>query len=89
MRELTKQTIKPVMRFINSWGNDIHSLNTNGARYYGFTLDTYKGKKSWQGGFDWYLDSALKHEQYAIDLDTGKVYNQNGQVIMQLQETIQ
>ena len=83
-RKLTKNTIKPILKFIGDWGGSMYSLNTKGAKYYSFTLDTYNSKNSWQGGFDWWLDDALKHEQYAIELDTGKVYNQAKQVIMQL-----
>lgn len=83
-RKLTMQTIKPVLRFLGNWPNDIHSMNTEGAKYYSFTLDTYNGKNSWQGGFDWWLDDALKYEMYALELKTGKVYNQDKQVIMEV-----
>ena len=89
MRKLTKQTIKPVVRFIGGWSSDIHSFNTTGAKFYSFTLDTYNGKNSFQGGFDYWLDDALKYEQYAIDLATGKVYDQEQNVVMQLNEGAQ
>lgn len=84
MRALNKNTVKPILRFVGNWGNDIHSLNTPGAEYYSFTLDTYKGKNSWQGGFDWWLGDALKHEMYALELKTGKIYNQSKKVVMQV-----
>lgn len=87
MRKLTRQTIKPIQKFIGGWDSDIHSLNTPGARYYSFTLDTYNGKNSWQGGFAWFLDDALKYEQYAISLETGEVYGQDKNVVMQLEAT--
>lgn len=83
-RKLTKQTIKPVLKFIGGWGSDIHSMNTTGAKFYGFTLDTYKGRNSWQGGFDWWLDDALKYEMYALEFETGNVYDQKKQVIMNI-----
>lgn len=51
MRKLTKQTIKPVVQFIGGWSGDIHSVNTRGATHYEFTLDTYNGKNSFNGGF--------------------------------------
>jgi len=82
MRKLTKQTIKPVLQFTGNWRNDIHSLNTAGAEFYGFTLDTYKGKNSFSGGFDWWLEDALKYEAYAIELTTGNVYDKNQNVVM-------
>ena len=84
MRKLNKTTIKPVIKFIDGWGSDIHSLNTPGAKYYSFTLDTYNGKSSWQGGFDWWLDDALKYEQYAIEFETGDVYDQNKKIVMNI-----
>lgn len=84
MRKLTKQTIKPILRFIGNWPSDIHSLNTQGAEYYSFTLDTYNGKNSWQGGFGWFLDDSLKYEAYSIELATGKVYDQSKNVVMQI-----
>lgn len=81
-RKLTRQTIKPVLKFVGGWGNSMYSLNTQGAKYYSFTLDTYNGQNSWQGGFDWWLDDALKYEQYALEIATGKIYDQNKNVVM-------
>jgi len=86
MRKLTKQTIKPVLKFVGDWSGDIHSLNTPGAKYYSFTLDTYKGKNSWQGGHAWFLDDALEYEAYALELATGNVYNQDKQIVMNVTE---
>jgi hypothetical protein len=85
MRRLNKTTIKPVLKFIGNWNSDVHSLNTAGAKYYSFTLDTYNGKNSWRGGFDWWLDDALEHEMYAIELGTGRVFDQDKTIIMQLE----
>ena len=85
MRKLTKQTIKPVVRFIGGWSGDIHSWNTKGAKFYSFTLDTYNGKNSWQGGFDWWLEDALEYEMYALELATGNVYDQNQNIVMNVQ----
>ncbi len=84
MRKLTKQTIKPIIKFIGGWSNSLYSVNTLGAKFYSFTLDTYNGKNSFQGGFDYQLDVALNYEMYAIELATGKVYNQQKEVVMQL-----
>lgn len=86
MRKLTKNTIKPVIKFIGGWSSDIHSLNTQGAKYYSFTLDTYNGKNSWQGGFDWWLEDALKYEVYAIELESGNVYNQAKEVVFNIKD---
>lgn len=86
MRKLTKNTIKPIIKFIGGWSSDIHSLNTPGAKYYSFTLDTYNGKNSWQGGFDWWLDDALKYEMYAIELESGNVFNQAKEVVFNIKE---
>lgn len=79
-RKLTKQTIKPVIKFIGGWGSNIHSLNTKGAEYYHFTLDTYKGKNSFTGGFAWSLDGCYDYnnqayDEYAINLETGIITN--------------
>jgi len=79
-RKLTRQTIKPVLKFIGNWGNDIYSLNTSGADFYEFTLDTYDGHNSWQGGFSYGFDDCYNYndkpnEQYAISLKTGDVYD--------------
>lgn len=82
MRTLNRTTIKPISKFLGGWSSDIHSLNTVGAKFYGFTLDTYNGKNSWSGGFDWWLDDALKYEMYAIELSTGNIYDQNKKIIM-------
>jgi hypothetical protein len=57
-------------------------MNTPNAKYYHFTLDTYNGKNSWQGGFDWWLDDALKYDMFALEFETGKVYNQNKEVVL-------
>jgi len=84
MRKLTKQTIKPVIRFLGGWYSDIHSMNTTGAKFYSFTLDTYNGKNSWRGGFEWYLDDAIKYEAYTIEFATGNVYNQEKQIVMNI-----
>lgn len=81
MRKLTKTTIKPVLKFIGNWGADIHSFNTEGAKYYSFTLDTYEGKNNWTGGFDWQLDDALKYEAYAIEFSTGNVYDHDKNIV--------
>lgn len=86
MRTLNKTTIKPVIKFIGGWSSDIHSLNTQGAKYYSFTLDTYNGKNSWHGGFDWWLDDALKYEMYTIELESGDVYNQAKEVVFNIKE---
>lgn len=85
-RNLNKNTIKPIIKFLGGWGNSIYSLNTEGAKYYSFTLDTYKAKNSWQGGFGWFLDDALKYEMYAIEIATGDVYNQNKEIVMNVKE---
>lgn len=84
MRKLTKQTIKPILKFIGGWDSDIHSLNTQGASFYSFTLDTYNGKNSWQGGWDYWLDDALKYETYALEFETGNIYDQDKQIIMNI-----
>lgn len=90
-RKLTKQTIKPVLKFLGGWGSDIHSFNTEGAKLYHFTLDTYNGKNSWQGGFAWSMGGCYNYnnepfDAYALEFDTGNVYDLNTkQVIMQLQ----
>jgi hypothetical protein len=89
MRKLTKTTIKPILKYIGNWSSDIHSLNTPGAKYYSFTLDTYNGKNSWQGGFDWFLDDALKYEMYALEFKTGNVYDHDKTVVMNINRTIQ
>lgn len=92
MSKLTKQTIKPVLKFISGWGNDIHSLNTKGADFYEFTLDTYNGKNSWQGGFSWGLEGCYNYknepnEQFAINLNTGEVYElSTKKIVMQVKE---
>lgn len=80
MRKLTKQTIKPVLKFIGGWSGSIFSFNTTGADFYEFTLDSYNGKPSWTGGFSRGLDGCYNHdgqphEQYAIDLNSGDVYD--------------
>ena len=54
-RKLNKTTIKPVLKFLNSWGGSIYSMNTRGANYYHFTLDVYNGKNSFTGGHAWGL----------------------------------
>jgi len=82
MRKLTKQTIKPVIRFIGGWDNTIYSMNTNGSKYYSFTLDTYNGKNAFRGGFDWQLEDALRHEMYALEFETGNIYDQNKNIVM-------
>lgn len=79
-RKLNANTIKPVLRHIAGWGNDIHSLNTPNADFYEFTLDVYNGKNSFSGGMTWGLDGCYDHngephEAYAIDLKTGEVYD--------------
>ena len=90
MRKLTKQSIKPVLKFVGGWSSDIHSLNTRGADFYEFTLDTYNGKNSWHGGFSWGLDGCYNYqnepnEAYAINLNTGEVYDlATKQVIMEV-----
>lgn len=61
-------------------------MNTSGAKYYSFTLDTYKGKNSWSGGFDWWLDDALKYEMYAIELESGKIFNQAKEVVFNIKD---
>ena len=80
MRKLTKQSIKPIIGFVKGWSNDIHSLNTVGSDHYHFTLDTYKGKNSFQGGFAWGLNGCYSlinkaYDQYALNLKTGDVHN--------------
>ena len=80
MRKLTKQTIKPVLRFIKGWSSDIHSMNTPGADFYEFTLDTYNGKNSFCGGWSWGLDGCYNYNNkpnqiYAIDIKNNKVYD--------------
>jgi len=89
MRKLNRTTIKPVLKYIDGWDSDIHSLNTPGADFYEFTLDVYNGKNSWQGGFSWGLDgcysnkydnnfeivSSKPNEAYAIDLKSNRVYD--------------
>jgi len=82
MRNLNKTTIKPVLRFLGDWSHSMYSMNTPNAKYYHFTLDTYNGKNSWQGGFDWWLDDALKYDMFALEFETGKVYNQNKEVVL-------
>lgn len=80
MRKLTRQTIKPVLRHIAGWSSGIHSLNTPGADFYEFTLDTYNGHNSFSGGWSWGLDGCYNYSgepnaAYAIDLKTGDVYD--------------
>lgn len=77
-RKLTINTIKPVVRFVGGWGSDIHSLNTQGADFYHFTLDYYNDKPSFGGGFAWGLDGCYSYDDqpfdhYAINLNTGDV----------------
>lgn len=83
MRTLNKTTIKPILKFIGAWDRDIHSLNTQGASHYHFTLDKYEDKNSWRGGFAWGLDGCyveyglnkrMPCDEYAIELSTGDVY---------------
>lgn len=82
-RKLTKQTVRPVLRFVYcEWGNSIYSLNTTGSKYYGFTLDKYKGKNSWQGAFLDDLSDALEYQQYALCIKTGDIYDKNHNIIM-------
>lgn len=82
MRKLTKTTIKPVLTFVRGWGANVHSMNTRGAQFYGFTLDTYNGKNSFQGGFDWSLEDALRYGAHAIELATGNVYDRDQNIVM-------
>lgn len=86
MRKLTKQSIKPVLRFVGNWGGSMYSFNTPGAKYYHFTLDTYNGKNSFKGGFDWWLDDALKYDMYALEFSTGNVFNQSKEVVFNVSE---
>lgn len=85
-RKLTKQTIKPVLKFLGGWNSNIYSLNTQGAKYYHFTLDTYNGKNSFQGGFDWWLEDSLKYDMYAVEFETGNVFNQSKEVVFNISE---
>lgn len=94
MRKLTKQTIKPVVKWVGGWGNDIHSFNTVGADHYHFTLDTYNGKNSFTGGFAWGFDGCYSYEKepfdaYAINLKTGVVYDlETEKEVMQLRDKV-
>lgn len=79
-RKLTRQTIKPVLKYINVWPSSIYSMNTPGADFYEFTLDYYNGKPSFSGGFSWGLNGCYNYknepnEQYAIDIKNGDVYD--------------
>lgn len=87
VKSLNKNTIKPVLRFIGSWDSNIYSLNTQGASFYHFTLDSYNGKNSFTGGFAWSLSGCYSYDntpydQYAIDLKTLDVYNLNDKTII-------
>jgi hypothetical protein len=85
MRKLNKTTIKPILKYIGNRSSDIHSLNSPGALYYSFTLDTYNGKNDFRGGFDWHLDDAIKYEMYALEFKTGNVYDHNKNVVMKIE----
>ena len=76
-RKLTKQTIKPVIKVIDEW---YPKLGSKGADYCHFTLDTYKGKNSFTGGFSSSLDGCYDYnnqayDEYAINLETGIIIN--------------
>jgi len=69
-RKLTRGTIKPVVRYTKE------GYAPKG--YYHFTLDTYKGTPSFQGGYaadftDCYDSRGNKFDDYAIDTVTGDV----------------
>lgn len=77
-RKVTKQSIIPVLKFIDGWDKDIHSLNTPGAKYYHFTLDKYNGKNSFTGGFatdisDCYNYNGVPYDEYVINMITKEV----------------
>ena len=78
MKKLTKQTIKPVLSYIKQYVN---------SRYYHFTLDTYNGKNSFQGGTtnhikDCYHYNGKPLDAYAIDTVTGEVVDLNTKTIV-------
>ena len=87
-RKLTRNTIKPVLAFIGGWDSDIHSLNTAGATFYEFTLDTYNSHNSWRGGFSYglsgcYSYNGVANEAYAVNLSNGDIYDlDTKQIIM-------
>lgn len=69
MRKLTRQTVKPVVSYIKA--------NVNSGLYH-FTLDTYNGINSFQGGTAYDLDGCYQYngkplDAYAVQLDTGDV----------------
>jgi len=77
-RKLTKNTIRPVLRWLDAWPGSIYSLNTSGDKFYHFTLDYYNGKPSWQGGFAYDLGGCFDYNgesygEYALDMATGDV----------------
>lgn len=81
MRKLTKQTIKPVV-------SHVRDINSGFYKFYHFTLDTYNGRNSFQGGSAYDLDGCYSTEfepntfnrlytkpfdAYALNLDNGDV----------------
>lgn len=79
MRKLTKNTIKPVLKYLDTW-DGIHRLNTADCKVYHFTLDYYNDKPSFQGGFSHSLDGCFNYnhrpyDAYAIDIDKMVVYD--------------
>lgn len=82
-RKLTKNTIKPVIRFLTEeWPASIYSFNTTNGNYYHFTLDYYNGKPSWQGGFAYDIHGCFSYDgvpydDYCLNMATGAVFSLN------------
>ena len=71
-RILTRQTVKPVLHYVRV------NVNSGFYKMYHFTLDTYDGKNSFQGGTAYDLDGCYHYngkplDQYALDLESGNV----------------
>lgn len=71
-RKLTKNTIKPVIRYVKT------HVNSGYYKFYHFTLDYYNGQPNFQGGTAYDLDGCYSYDdkpldQYALDLETGAV----------------
>ena len=72
MRQLTKQTIRPVLHYVRV------NVNSGFYKWYHFTLDYYNEKPDFQGGTAYDLDGCYHYngkplDQYAINLETGEV----------------
>ena len=72
MRKLTRQTIKPVLHYTRV------NVNSGFYKFYHFTLDTYNGNNSFQGGTAYTLGDCYQYngeplDAYAVNLETGDV----------------